>query len=113
MFKGFRTAFVAHVPDADPTKHRCTIATPLYELTSVLVKNNEEAIEVCKELAQKEGVRAFILCPGFTHQAIARIVDALGDGFSVSVARGDGPSNSVALKLMREAGWSGGKESSP
>ncbi len=55
MFKGFRTAFVAHVPDADPTKHRCTIATPLYKLTSVLVKNNEEAIEVYKELAQKEG----------------------------------------------------------
>ena len=69
----FRAAFIAHVPDADPAKHRCVIRTSLYELTSVLVKDDDEAVEVCKELAQKEGVHAFILCPGFTHKSVARI----------------------------------------
>jgi quinolinate synthase len=101
----FKAAFIAHVPDADPAKHRCVIKTSLYELTSILVKDDDEAVEVCKELARKEGVHAFILCPGFTHKAIARIVDAVGDSVSVNVARGDGPSNEVAFKIMSEAGW--------
>ncbi|MEM3357292.1 MAG: DUF6506 family protein [Candidatus Bathyarchaeia archaeon] len=105
MTKKFKTAYLAHVPDADPIKHRCVIETPLYELTSVLVKNDDEAVDVCKELALKKGVRAFVLCPGFTHKAVARILDALGDGVSVNVARGDAPSNNVAFQLMSEAGW--------
>lgn len=98
----FKAAFMAHVPDADPAKHRSVVKTSLYELTSVLVKNDDEAVEVCKEL-RKEGVHAFILCPGFTHKAVARIVDAVGNGISVNIARVDGPSNEVALKIMREA----------
>jgi len=101
----FRAAFIAHVPDADPAKHRCVIRTSLYELTSVLVKDDDEAVEVCKELAQKEGVHAFILCPGFTHKSVARIVEAVGEDVSVNVARGDGPSNRAASKIMREVGW--------
>jgi hypothetical protein len=66
MVEKFKATFIAHVPDADPAKHRCVIKTSLYKLTSVLVKNDDEAVEVCRELAQKEGVHAFILCPGFT-----------------------------------------------
>ncbi len=104
MVEKFKAAFIAHVPDADPAKHRCSVKTSLYELTSVLVKNDDEAVEVCKQL-RKEGFHAFILCPGFTHKAVARIVDAVGTDASVNVARGDGPSNEVALKIMKEAGW--------
>ncbi len=100
----FKAAFIVRVPDADPAKHRCSVKTSLYELTSVLVKNDDEAVEVCKEL-RKEGVHAFILCPGFTHKAVARIVDAVGDDVSVNVARGDGPSHETAIKIMSEAGW--------
>jgi hypothetical protein len=101
----FKAAFIAHVPDADPVKHRCVIQTSIYELISVLVRSDDEAVEVCRELAGKEGVKAFILCPGFTHKAIARIADAVGEGVSINVARGDGPSNEVALKIMHEVGW--------
>lgn len=104
MTEKFKAAFIAHVPDANPTKHRCVVETSLYELTSVLVRNDDEAVEVCKEL-RKEGVHAFILCPGFTHKAVARIVDAVGDGASVNIARGDGPSNEAALKIMSKVGW--------
>jgi hypothetical protein len=57
MVEKFKTAFIAHVPDADPAKHRCTVKTSLYELTSVLVKNDDEAIEVCKELRKAGGSR--------------------------------------------------------
>jgi len=105
MTEKFRTAFIAHVPDADPVRHRCVIETSLYELTSVLVRDDDQAVEVCRELVEKNGIQSFILCPGFTHRAIARIVEAVGDGVSVNVARGDGPSNEIALKIMRESGW--------
>jgi hypothetical protein len=104
MVEKFKAAFIAHVPDADPAKHRCTVKTSLYELTSVLVKNDDEAVEACKEL-REAGVHAFILCPGFTHKAVARIVEAVGEGASVNIARGDGPSNEAAIKIMTEAGW--------
>ena len=43
--------------------------------------------------------------PSFTHKAVARIVEAVGKGVSVNIARGDGPSNEVAFKIMTEAGW--------
>jgi hypothetical protein len=103
--KRFKAAFIAHVPDADPAKHRSVVRTPSYELTSVFVRDDDQAVEVCKELAEKEGVHSFLLCPGFTHKAIARIVDVVGKGVSVNVARGDGPSNETALRIMKEVGW--------
>ena len=103
--KKFKAAFIAHVPDADSAKHRCILKTSLYELTSVLVRDDDDAVSVCRDLAQREGVKSFLLCPGFTHTSIARIVDAVGKGISVNVARGDGPSNQVALSIMNEVGW--------
>lgn len=103
--KRFKAVFLAHAPDADSTKHRCVVKTSLYELKSILVKDDDEAVKLCKELVQKEGVHSFLLCPGFTHKAIARIVEAVGDGIAVSVARGDGPSYKAAFKIMDEVGW--------
>jgi hypothetical protein len=103
--KKFKAAFIAHVPDADSAKHRSTLRTSLYELTSVLVRDDDDAVKVCRDLLQKEGVKSFLLCPGFTHAAIARIGEAVGDGISINVARGDGPSNQIALNIMNEVGW--------
>jgi len=104
MTKKFKTAFIAHVPDADPQRDRCKIETSLYELTSILIKDDDQAIKVCQELA-KDGVHSIILCPGFTHKAIARIIDAIGENIGISVARGDDTSTRIALKAMEEAGW--------
>jgi hypothetical protein len=103
--KKFKAAFIAHVPDADSAKHRSILKTSLYELTSVLVRNDDDAVNVCRDLAQRGGVKSFLLCPGFTHTSIARIVVAVGKGISVNVARGDGPSNQVALSIMNEVRW--------
>ena len=101
----FRAALVAMTPDADPSKHRSVIKTPLYELTSILVKNEDEAVRICKELVQKDGVQSFLLCPGFTNKGVARVSEAVGDGISVNVARGDGPSNAIAHRIMSEVGF--------
>jgi len=103
--KKFKAAFIAHVPDADSTRHRSVLETSLYELTSVLVRDDDDAVKVCRDLAERGGVKSFLLCPGFTHASTARIVDAVGEGISVDVARGDGPSNQVALSIMKEVGW--------
>ena len=103
--KRFRAALVAMTPDADPSKHRTVIKTPLYELTSILVKNEDETIRICKELVQKDGVQSFLLCPGFTNKGVARVSEAVGDSISINVARGDGPSNAIAHRIMSEVGF--------
>ena len=87
----FRAAFIAHVPDADPVKHRAVLETDLYKLFSVLVKDQDQAVDVCRRLVADEGVQSILLCPGNTHADVAAIVAAVGDDVSVSVARGDGP----------------------
>jgi hypothetical protein len=101
----FRAAFIAHVPDADPARHRTVLETDLYKLFSVLVKDQQQAVEVCRRLVADEGVQSILLCPGNTHADVAGIVAAVGDGVSVSVARGDSPSMRIAAEAMRSAGW--------
>lgn len=101
----FRTAFVAMAPNADPARHRSVVETPIYSLTTILVRNEDEAVDICRELVRKDGVRSFILCPGFTNRGVARVADAAGEGISINVARGDGPSNAVAHKIMSDVGF--------
>jgi hypothetical protein len=101
----FTALFIAHVPDADPTRDRSLLETDLYRLFSVLVQNTDQAVAVCEELVAHEGIQSVLLCPGNTHQDVAQIVAALGDEVSVSVARGDNRSMRVAVKAMEEAGW--------
>ncbi len=103
--KIFKAALVAMSPDANPEKHRSAIQTSIYELTSVLARDEDEAVAVCRDLVKKEGVQSIILCPGFTHRAICRVCEAVGQGVSINVARGDGPSNAIAQKIMSEAGF--------
>jgi len=58
--------FLAHAPDAEPEKHRCVIETPKYKLF-VVVRGQDQAVEVYKKLVKEEGVQSILLCPGFTH----------------------------------------------
>ena len=100
----FIAAFVAMTPEARP-EHRSVIDTPMYRLISVLVTDERQAEEVCAELVHEEGVRSFILCPGFTNQGVGRLSASLGPSISVNVSRGDGPSNAVAHQEMERAGF--------
>ena len=103
----FKTASVVMAPDGDPEKHRALIKTSKLELIVVVVElmNLDQAINVCKHLVEKDGVQAISLCPGFTHEAVAKIANAVGEGVSISVARGDVPSVMIAGGILGQEGW--------
>ena len=102
----FVSLLLARVPDANKDEHRCVIETPkYYRLIVVLVRNQQEAVEVAREAVEEEGVQSILLCPGFTHSDVAEIAAAVGDEVGVAVARPDGPSMKASLKAMAEAGW--------
>jgi hypothetical protein len=101
----FKALFLAHAPDADKEKHRSVINTGKYRLFTVVVRNQADALEVCKEFVEKEGIDSVLLCPGFTHRDVAGIAEAVGDSVGVCVARCDGPSNKASLAAMERAGY--------
>ena len=101
----FKVAFFAHAPDADPEKHRCVIETPRFKLFVVVVRDQNQAVEVCQKLVKDEGIHSILLCPGFTHQNVAQISSVVGEKVGVTVARGDGPSNRASMEVMKKEGW--------
>jgi len=106
----FKALFLSHAPDEDPEKHRCSIDTGKYRLWVVVVKNQEEAVRVARELYEKEGIDAITLCPGFTHKDVAEIYEILQGKVSVSVARGDGPSNRIAQEVLQKEYFESGTQ---
>jgi len=94
----FKALFIAHAPDADYKKHRTIIDTGMYILYSVVVKTQEEAVQVSKEYWQNESIEAIMLCPGFKHGDVAEIFKAVDGKVSVNVARGDGPSSRISME---------------
>ena len=100
----FTALFIAHAPDADPEAHRSLIDTGLYRLFSAVVRDTDQAIAVARELIDTEGVQSVLLCPGNTHDDVARLAAALGDEISVSVARGDSRCPVMPLRASPAAG---------
>jgi hypothetical protein len=105
----FKVLFLAHAPDAVKEVHRNTIDTGMYQLFTVVVKNQAEAVRVCKDFVDEEKIDSVLLCPGFTHSDAAEIVKAAGGNVAVSVARGDGPSGKVSLAARKREGYLGKK----
>jgi hypothetical protein len=101
----FKALLLAHAPDAEPKKNRCMIETAKYKLFTVAVRNQEQALDECKNLVKKEGIQSIMLCPGFTSKDIAEIQQTVGDKVGVFVARGDAPSNMIAMQTMQKEGW--------
>lgn len=99
----FNVLVMAHSPDADKERHRCAIDTGNYHLFTVVVRNQEEALEVARETAAEEDLDSILLCPGFTHTDVAKLFEALGGRVGVAVARGDGPSSRISRQAMEEA----------
>jgi len=106
----FKVLFLAHAPDAKKEQHRHTIDTGMYQLFTVVVKNQAEALGVFKDYVEKKGIDSVMLCPGFTHLDVAEISEAAEGNVAVSVARGDGPSGKVSLEARKRAGYLGKKE---
>jgi hypothetical protein len=107
----FKALFLSHAPDADKERHRSAIDTGMYQLFAVVVRNQGEAVEVCRDFVEQEHIDAVLLCPGFTHSDVAEIAKAAGDGVAVCVARGDGPSNRISLAAMKREGYPSKKPS--
>ena len=103
----FKAGFVIMAPDGDPKAHRASIRTSKLELSVVVtqMKNVEQAVDVCKELVQSDGVQDIILCPGFTHEMVAKIKAVVGEKVAVSVARGDAPSAGIVREILAREGW--------
>jgi len=101
----FKTLFLAHAPDADREKHRSVIDTGKYKLFCVVVKTQDEAIQVCQDFVKRESIDSILLCPGFTHTDVAEIVKATDNKVAVSVARGDGPSSRISQQARKREGY--------
>jgi hypothetical protein len=101
----FKVLLLVHAPDADKEKHRSVIDTGMYRLFSVVVKDQEEALEVCSDFVKRENIDSILLCPGFTHNDVAEIARSAGNNVAVSVARGDGPSSRVSLEARKREGY--------
>ena len=103
----FKGAFIVMAPDGDPKKHRSVIKTSKVEVTTVLIEfmNFDQAVDVCKDLVQNEGIQSLILCPGFSHEAVAKIANAVGEGVPINVARGDVPSTMTTGEILAKEGW--------
>ena len=103
----FKSAFIIMAPDGDPQKHRATIKTEKAELTAVIIEatNFDQAVEVAKDLVQNKGVQSIYLCPGFTHQAVARVASAVAGRAAVQVGRGDVPSTMMVGEILGKEGW--------
>ena len=100
----FTEAFIALVPDADARRDRTVLETKLYRLVVALVRDEDAAAELSRELVG-EGVESIALCPGFTNRGVARIDEAVGDKIAVSVARGDGAGTQLVQQGLERAGW--------
>jgi len=101
----FRVLFIAHAPDANKEKHHSVIQTEKYILYAVVVRNQEEALEVCKQYIEEKEIDSIILCPGFTHEDVAELFRTVGGKVGVSVARGDGPSNRISHEAIKREGY--------
>ena len=101
-----KLAFLIMSPDGDP-KNRNTIKTSKLEFTTVNIEsmNIDQAVDVCRDLVQNQGVHGLMLCPGFSHQAVARISSAVGPEIAIDVARGDVPSGKIIGGIMAKEGW--------
>jgi len=105
----FKTLFLAHAPDAEKEKHQSAIDTGMYQLFTVVVKNQAEAVGIVEEFVDLKKIESVLLCPGFTHNDVSEISTAAGGNVAVSVARGDGPSGKVSLAARKREGYPGKK----
>lgn len=83
-----KAAFIFVAPDADSKIHRSIIDTPVVELTSVGVKDYQQAEELVSELISS-GISAIELCGGFGSEGVARVSKAVKGRAAVGVVRFD------------------------
>ncbi|MGA7677171.1 MAG: DUF6506 family protein [Dehalococcoidia bacterium] len=103
----FKAATIIMAPNADPLQHRALIKSDRFEYTTVVTPlfDFDQAARVCKELVEKEGVQWISLCPGFSHEGVAKVRSAIGEGVAITVSRGDIPSTMMTDQILTKEGW--------
>ena len=103
----FKVASIIQASDGDPEKHKARIKTGMLDTTIVVIKMGDidRAVELAKDLVEKEGVQAISLCPGFTHEMVAKVKQVVGGRVAINVARGDVPSVLMTAEILGKEGW--------
>ena len=103
----FKAAHIIMALNADPAQHRALIKSDVFEYTMVVTPlfDFDQAARICKELVENEGVQWISLCPGFSHEAVAKIRNAVGDGVAITVSRGDVTSTLIIDYILTKEGW--------
>jgi hypothetical protein len=103
----FKTATIIMAPNANPLQHRASIKSDRFEYITVVtpIFDFDQAARVCKELVEKERVQLISLCQGFSHEAVAKVRSAIGDGVAITVSRGDIPSTLMTEQILTKEGW--------
>jgi hypothetical protein len=103
----FKAASIIMAKGADPAKHRATVKGDDFECSMVIspLFDFNQAARVAKELVEKQEVQSIILCPGFTHEAVALIRKAVGEAVAINTARGDVPSTMMTAQILTKEGW--------
>lgn len=99
----FNVLFMAHSPDANSEIHRSAIDTGKFKLWTVVVRNQDEALQTAKRMVEENQIDSILLCPGFSHLDVAEIFSALDGKVGVSVARSDGLSGLITAKARARA----------
>jgi len=103
----FKAAHIIMALNADPAQHRALMKSDVFEYTMVVTPlfDFEQAARICKELVEKEGVQWISLCPGFPHEAVAKVRSAVGEGVAITVSRGDVTSTMIIDHILTKEGW--------
>jgi hypothetical protein len=103
----FKAANVIMAPNADPMKHRASVKGDQFEYTMVVIPllDFDRAAQVCRDLVEKEGIQSINLCPGFSHEGVAKVRTAVGESFPINVSRGDVPSTMMTAQILGKEGW--------
>jgi hypothetical protein len=103
----FKAASVIMALNADPIKHQASVKSDQFEYTTVFIPlfDFDRAAQVSKDLVEKEGIQSITLCPGFTHEGVAKVRSAVGESVAVNVSRGDVPSTLMTAQILSKEGW--------
>lgn len=98
----FNTLYVSKWADGDHTDTR-VIETGTYTLHSMVAGDCPDRAEVIASYCRDNSIHSVVLCPGFTHQIVARVASAVGESVAVAVSRTDGPGSAVTGPVKEEA----------
>jgi hypothetical protein len=103
----FKAASIIMAKGADPTEHRASVKGDGFEYSMVAAPlfDFEQAARVAKELVEQQGIQAIILCPGFTHEGVAIVRQAVGEEVAINTSRGDVPSTMITAQILTKEGW--------